>query len=219
MRSSAACSLSIALALATFASAAAAQTPELEALLRRMASSPGVEAAFEERKELSLLAAPLTSRGVIYFAAPGRFARFTTDPGFTSLIVNGDEVRLREGVDGEEMDLTGNPLARVFIENVVVLWSGDGEKLQRLYVAEFRGDADRWELALTPRRDPLARVIASITMRGDADAMREMIVAERDGDRTTTLFRSVRSDRRFEADELRRIFGDGRPLPGEPAER
>jgi hypothetical protein len=218
MRSSTSCSISTGLLLAVFASAAAAQTPELDALLRRMSASAGVEAAFEERKELSLLAAPLESRGVIYFAAPGRFARFTTDPGFTSLIVSGDEVRLREGADGEELDLTGNPLARVFVENVVVLWSGDHAKLRRLYAAAFKGDAERWELALTPRNDPLARVIASITMRGDADAMREMIVAERDGDLTTTVFRSVRSDRRFAPHELERIFGDGRPLPGEPAE-
>jgi hypothetical protein len=219
MRFGAVCSASVLLAAAAFAREPVAAPAALDAILDRMASTSGVEAVFEESKELALLEAPLETRGVIYFVPPDRFARFTTSPGFSALIVTGDDVRLREGRDAEPIDLSGNPVARVFVENFVVLWSGDRERLQELYAPEFRGEPDAWELRLVPRRSPLADVIASITLRGDGDAMKEMLVEERDGDRTTTHFEATRSDRRFAPDELRRIFGDGEPLEDLPPER
>ena len=139
MRYSAVCWASALLARAAFAGAEPAPSPELAEILRRMASTRGVETAFEERKELSLLAAPLETRGVIYFVPPDRFARFTSSPGFSALVVTGDAVHLREGPDGEEIDLSGNRVARVFVENFVALWSGDRERLEALYRPEFRG--------------------------------------------------------------------------------
>jgi hypothetical protein len=202
---------------AVFASTALANEPalpptQLAELLDRMASSAGVEANFEESKELALLAAPLESRGVIYFTPPGRFGRFTLSPGFTALIVDDEAIRMREGRDGETVDLSGNPIARVFVDNIVVLWSGDREKLERHYTAEFRGTLEAWELRLTPRREPLSRAIEAITLHGDSVAVREMHVTETDGDRTVTRFETLSSDRAFAPAEIERIFVDGEPL-------
>jgi hypothetical protein len=209
MRFSTACSLSFALASAAFATEPA---PDLDIVLEHMASSAGVEVAFRERKELALLSMPLESEGVLYFSRPDRFARFTLEPAFASLVVNGRQVSVREGRDGEPIDLSSNPLTRVFVENFVVLWSGDREKLEALYDIEFSGDPERWNLRLVPRRTPLADAIVAITMTGDAGAMREMLVEEKDGDRTSTTFEGLRSDRAFTPQELDRIFTAGQPL-------
>ena len=217
MSARAACWAGAALAAAGLAGRAPAAPTELDEVLRRMASASGVEATFEERKELALLAAPLESRGVIYFVPPDRFARFTSSPAASALLVNGDAVQLREG--GEAIDLSGNPVARVFVENFVALWSGDRERLDSLYRVELGGTRDAWELRLVPRRPPLSEVLAAITLRGDRDAMRELLVEERDGDRTTTRFSATRTDRVFTPAELARIFGAGLPLEGARAER
>jgi hypothetical protein len=206
------------LAAAAFAEEPANRSDELAEVLRRMASTPGVEAVFEERKELALLAAPLETRGVIYFVPPDRFARFTTSPGESALIVTGDDVRLREGSDTREIDLSGNRIAHAFVENFVALWSGDRDRLERLYATELLGTRDAWELRLTPRRAPLADVIAAITLRGDQDAMRELRIEERDGDRTTTRFGATRSDHVFTPAEIERIFTAGVPLEGAQTE-
>ena len=218
MRSSAVCWASAALASAAFAGEPAGSDAALDEILRRMASTPGVEAVFEERKELALLAAPLETRGVIYFVPPDRFARFTTSPGTSALLVTGDAVQLREGSDAEAIDLSGNRVARVFVENFVALWSGYRDRLERLYTPELRGTREAWELRLVPRRAPLADAIARITLRGDRDALQELVVEERDGDRTTTRFGATRSDRAFTAAELQQIFSVGAPLDGVHAE-
>jgi len=220
MRSSAACCLSLALACLA-ASPGWSETSEppehLTRVLERMASTPGVEASYVERKEISLLVAPLDSRGVIYFVPPDRFARFTTEPGFSSLVVDGEGVRFREGRGGEEVDLSGSPMARGFVESFMVLWSGDRAELSRLYELELLGgssDAEDWALRLTPRHAPLSRLIGAIVLRGDGGGMRVMTVEEKDGDRTVTTFERVDSQRRFAEPELRRLFESREPLVG-----
>jgi outer membrane lipoprotein-sorting protein len=220
MRSSAACCLSLALAClaASPGWSEPSEPPEqLARVLERMASTPGVEASYVERKEISLLTVPLDSRGVIYFVPPDRFARFTTEPGFSSLVVDGEGVRFREGRDGEEVDLSGSPMARGFVESFMVLWSGDRAELSRLYELELLGgssDAEDWALRLTPRHAPLSRMIGAIVLRGDGGGMRVMTVEEQDGDRTVTTFEHVDSQRRFAEPELRHIFESGEPLVG-----
>lgn len=222
MRSSAACCLSLVFAcLAALPGRSETPAPpqDLASVLERMASTPGVEARYVERKELSLLAVPLDSRGVIYFVPPDRFARFTTEPGYSSLVVDGDGVRFREGRDGEEVDLSGSPMARGFVDSFMVLWSGDRGELSRLYELELLGGsagAGDWALRLTPRHAPLSRMIAAIVLRGDGGGMRVMTVEEKDGDRTVTTFERVDSQRVFAEAELRHIFESREPLEGPP---
>jgi hypothetical protein len=215
MRSAAACALSLGLALlAAPARSEGGDTAgdlTLEALMERMRRSVGVAAEFTERKELALLSQPLESRGRLYFASPDRLARFTTTPVFSALIVAGDAVRFREGED-EELDLSGDPVARRFVENFVVLWSGDQGRLERLYRVELSAKGERWQLSLSPRGAPLDRVIERIELRGDSQSLLEMEVRERDGDRTITAFGVVDVDRTFSPAELERLFEKGLPL-------
>jgi hypothetical protein len=186
----------------------------LDDLLRDMASTSGVSAEFTERKELALLSAPLESRGRLYFAPPDRFARFTTQPGYSALVIDGERVRFREGAAGDEIDLSGNPMTRAVVENFIALWSGDRARLERLYEVALTFEGSRWELALTPRSAPLDRFIEGVSLRGSGEVLEQMTVRDRDGDRTATVFRSIRRDRAFSPDELDRLFARGMPLEG-----
>lgn len=203
-----------ALALGPAASLAKGDERALDDLLREMASTSGVSAQFSERKELTLLSAPLESSGWLYFAPPDRFARFTERPAFSALVIDGERVRFREGDAGDELDLSGNPMTRAFVENFIALWSGDRARLERLYEVALTFEGERWELALTPRRAPLSRFIEVVSLRGSGEVLEQMTVRDRDGDRTATIFRSVRRDRTFSADELERLFARGMPLEG-----
>lgn len=215
MNFSTACVLGLALGFAALP--AAAQEPAagaalgLERLLQAMSTRSGLSAAFDERKELALLSAPLESRGWLYFVPPDRFARFTTQPEATALIIDGDRVRFREGSEGEELDLSENPMTRAFVENFVALWSGDRERLERLYSVSIRSEGERWELSLVPRDAPLDRFIEEVALRGRREQLEQMTVRERDGDRTVTTIRSVRRDRSFGPREIERIFARGVP--------
>lgn len=210
--------LGLALGLAALPALAQEAEPDvafsLESLLETMTTTSGLSAEFTERKELALLSAPLESRGSLYFVPPDRFARFTAQPEFTALVIDGDHVRFRESADGDEIDLSANPMTRAFVDNFVVLWSGDRERLERLYAASLQVQDERWELSLAPRDAPLDRFIEAVVLRGRGSALEQMIVRDRDGDRTVTSIRSVRLDRSFSAGELERIFAHGMPADG-----
>ncbi len=178
----------------------------LEQLMRGMAGTKGVVADFRERKDLALLDAPLESRGTIYFIPPDRLARHTTSPSVTDLIIDGNRFRFRDQAGGDDVDLSQSPVARQFVENFVVLFNGDLKALRQRYEVDFHADGDRWELHLTPRHAPMKSLISSFVLRGAGRALREMVMVETDGDRTTTTFDRVETDHAFGPDEIRRLF-------------
>jgi len=171
-----------------------------------MADTPGVVAHFVERKELALLDQPLETRGTMYFVPPDRLARHTEAPGASTLIIDGDRLLFRDEAGGDDVNLASNPLARVFVDNFIVLFNGDLEELKRRYETGFATHGDDWTLTLQPRDVPLNRLIASITLHGDASGMREMVLLEKAGDRTTTTFADVDAQHVFAPAEIGAAF-------------
>ncbi len=196
----------------------------LDSLMAEMSTARGVVANFREQKEIALLVAPLESSGVLYFAPPGRLARFTLAPSFSSLVIDGDTLRFRDGEAGEEFDLSGNPMTRVFVDNFIVLFNGDVERLRELYDAEFSTEGQSWSLRLIPRSERLRVAVESIVLTGGSGTggrggIRRMEMRSSDGDRTTTHLETQQADRRFSGAELEMLFSQRVPLRATPATR
>jgi len=194
----------------------------LDSLMAELSTARGVVANFRERKEIALLIDPLESRGVLYFAPPGRLARFTLAPRYSSLVIDGETLRFRDGEAGEDFDLSGNPMARAFVDNFIVLFNGNVERLRELYDAEFSTEGQSWSLRLTPRSRRLRVAVESIVLTGGSGAngkggIRRMEMRTPDGDRTTTDLEILEADRRFSDAELERLFSQRVPLRETPA--
>jgi outer membrane lipoprotein-sorting protein len=200
--------------VALLASPAAAAAPEnaspatLEALMQGMAGASGVEAAFREEKRLALLSEPIESRGTLYFVPPNRLSRETREPSASRLVIDGDRVSFRDAAGGETVDLSANPVAREYVANFIVLFGGDLEALSNRYEPRFRADANGWTLELVPRAARLREFIERVTLAGRGRALERMELVEAGGDRTTTWFEAVRTDRVFSEAELARIFSE-----------
>lgn len=192
--------------------AVVAERPQtLEDLMRVMAETPGVVADFTETKRLAILEAPLQTRGRLYFIPPDRMARHTNAPGKSSLIIDGDRLRFEDEAGNDDIDLAANPVARVFVENFIVLFNGDLAELRRRYEPTFKVDGERWSLTLVPKAAPLARLIESIEMRGDAAGMRSMTLREEGGDTTETVFENLDTRHRFSEREIADYFATATP--------
>jgi len=185
----------------------------LAELMRVMANTPGVAAEFTETKHISLLEAPLVTTGTLYFMPPDRMARYTTHPSKSALIIDGDRLVFDDEAGGDRIDLAANTIARVFVDNFIVLFNGDLAELERRYDPTFTIDADQWSLALVPRAAVLAKMIDSITLRGDGGGMRSMVLREAGGDSTETRFDSLDTTRRFTDSELNRLLRRAEPTP------
>ena len=185
-----------------------ASEARLEALMRGMATTSGVTARFREQKELALLSAPLESKGLFVFVPPDRLNRVTETPSPSRLVIDGDRVSYEGAGDAGSMDLSANPVARQYVENLVVLFAGDLPALRRRYRLRFEAEAEGggWRLELVPRGEPLSSVIERVTLEGRAQALERMELLEVGGDRTTTWFEEVRSDVELSAEEIAELF-------------
>ncbi len=178
----------------------------LEALMQGMAGAPGVVARFREQKQLALLSEPLESRGTLYFVPPNRLSRETSEPSQTRLVIDGDRFFFRDAAGSEAMDLSASPIARAYVSNFIVLFNGDLAALRQRYEPRFTADAKGWTLELVPRAKRLREFIERVTLVGHARTLDRMELVEVGGDRTTTWFEAVRTDRAFSDEELAQIF-------------
>ena len=183
----------------------------LDDLLTHMRTTSGVVAEFHEVKTLKLLDTPLESRGTLYFAPPDRLARITREPAETRLVLDGGRMRFQDAAGANDVDLSQNPVARAFSDNLMVLWRGDRKALEEIYALDFHSQGSSWTLALAPEHAPLTQFLRSITLRGEGAQMHEMEVLESDGDRTQTLFDKIDVEHHFGEDEARAVFGGGAP--------
>ena len=184
----------------------------LEILMHHMSRTSGVKARFRESKEVRLLSNPIETRGEIFFIPPDRFARHTSEPGRTTLVIDGESLRFDDEIGDEKIDLSVDPIARQFVDNFTVLFNGDLPELRNRYEIRFQAEDERWELVLDPRARTLRRYLRNITLRGEGSALTEMILVETDGDTTTTRFDEITTDHLFSARELEVAF----PGPGSP---
>jgi len=183
----------------------------LETLMHHMATTSGVRAEFHEIKQIALLEQPLECDGTLYFIPPARMARITRAPGATILVIDGSRMSYQDATGGNRLDLSANRVARTIVENFVVLFNGDLAALHQHYNVGFEADGAQWQMRLAPKGPPLSQLIASVELHGDGPALKEMVVVEKEGDRTTTLFHDVMTDVQFTPEEQSRIFLEGSP--------
>jgi hypothetical protein len=195
---------------------AAATAPALEQLLARFAAMSGLSARFREEKRMALLAAPLVSEGVLYFAPKARLARHITAPAPATVLIDEGTLRFADAGGSQALSLDQNPVLRLFIDSFVKIFAGDRAALERMYTMELAAlpaGADgvpRWSLRLRPRVAPMTQVIERVELEGHDVVLETMRVVEVGGDETITTFREVDPARRFTAEEQAALFR----LPG-----
>lgn len=191
------------------APAPAAAPVTLETLLGAFEKMPGLEARFVEDKHIGLLAAPLQSKGRLYFVPPGLLARHTDTPTKSSVIIAPDAVRYSDSEGSGRIDLSARPDVRLFVESFVRVLAGDRAGLERIYALRFdpaAPDGEGWALELSPRGPPLKDLVTRLRIRGRGLAVTEIRVDEATGDYSLTRILEADPQRRFTPDERKRLF-------------
>ena len=118
-----------------------------------------------------------------------------TSPGVTDLIIDGDRFRFRDQAGGDDVDLAqkpgGAPVRRELRRSVQRRPESAARALRGRLPAPT---AIAGSCTLTPRHAPMKSLIPSFILRGAGRALREMVMVETDGDRTTTTFDRVETD-------------------------
>lgn len=180
------------------------------ALLTALASMPGLEASFVEEKHLRLLAAPLVSRGKIYFARPGFLARRVEAPRPSTVIITPDSLRYRDAGGDGRIDLRSRPDVQSFVESFVRVLAGDQASLEQTYALSFTAASTqqpKWRFELRPKAATLAELITRLEIRGTGLSVDEIYVYEKSGDWSVTRIENADPARTFTPAEHDQLFG------------
>lgn len=219
--SAAAAAVAVVAAVAGLAVPARAASPavpapkDLAALLAGFRTMPGFEARFEEEKTLALLAAPLASRGRLYFAPPNTLLRRVESPNAHDILIRDHVVRIAtpeaERRRVETIDLAHRADVRPLVESMLWIFSGDLAQLESIYAIDYRvvppATSGAWVLRLAPRRPPLSQLIRELAISGHGHGADRLEILESGGDRTTTRILDANPARRFADGEIERLFG------------
>jgi len=157
---------------------------------------------------MAILRAPLINEGQIYFLAPDRLARRVTSPAPSVMVVTGTTVSFQDSAHRTEaLSLDQNPVVREFVDSFLKILAGDAAALNRIYgMAATSGSDGTWTLRLKPKAPPLSRLIDEVELNGRGAILDRLRVHEVGGDETVTVFTAVNLQRRFGAEEARRLF-------------
>ena len=180
-----------ALAIAVPCAAAAAPTFDLAQLTAQLARVKAGEASFVEKRRVEILDRTLESSGRLSFRAPDTFVRETLKPRREKLAVSGNLLTMSLGDRSRTVQLDSAPEAAVIVEAVRGTLTGNREALERLFIAEVSGSAERWSLELVPRDMRLRGQVASVRLNGRESMVHEVQVMLADGDRSTMTIEPV----------------------------
>ncbi len=198
------------------ASGAAAEPPPaaprltLDGLLNKLATMPGLEARFVERKHMKLLAKPLVSKGALYYTRPGYLARHVTAPKPVKMLITPRHLEISQGAGRQQIDLSARPDVKTFVESFARLLAGDKRALAGVYALKFTTTAEptgRWTLQLTPKAATLRKLVSKLTVKGKSFAVASIRVDETSGDYAVTEISGADPGRRFTAAERKTLFG------------
>ncbi len=125
---------------------------------------PGLEARFEETKKLKLLAAPLSSRGRLYYLPPSTLLRQVSAPQKEDVLVSRDVIRRRHDGREETLDLSAHAQIRPLVESILWIFAGDARSLNEAYRVDFslKPKSNGWRLTLVPKSAPLNQMVREL---------------------------------------------------------
>jgi outer membrane lipoprotein-sorting protein len=171
---------------------AAQEAFNVEALMRRLASTGESAVAFTETRHSAALKTPLATTGELRFTPPARLERKVKTPFEERYVVDGDRVTIeRKGGTAQTVSLAGQPALAAFLESIRATLRGDLATLKRFYRVELGGAPSAWTLVLLPADPGMAEFVTVIRMSGTAGRLTGMEVVETGGDRVVTRFAEV----------------------------
>jgi hypothetical protein len=175
------------LVLAAFAPAARAQPAPawgLGPLMQSLAQVHGAAATFTETKTLAMLKTPLETSGTLRYVAPGYVRKTVLAPSPQDFVLQNGVVTLTAAGRTRQFDLSQAPPLAGLVEGVRAVLAGDLPTLDRYYVIQLSGGAERWQLLLRPRDAGLSRFLSWLSVGGSGNRVAEIDTGGAHGDLT-----------------------------------
>jgi outer membrane lipoprotein-sorting protein len=167
----------------------------LESLMQMLAQVKSARAAFTERKEVSILNAPLESSGTLVYRAPGFLEKRTVKPKPETLVLDNETLTLEDKARNRKrvLRLQEHPAIWALVESIRATLAGDRSALARFYRITLEGSEAEWRLTLDPTDAVVQRTVERVRISGSHAAIREIEVFEAAGDHSLMAITELKS--------------------------
>lgn len=154
---------------------------DLGELQRQLGTPAVVRGQFVQEKHLRGLPQPLTSQGRFVLAREHGLLWLLHSPLAQDYRIDASGIARRTpaGWQRQDQQERGSSQQRLFL----AVLQGDSHALERDFALELSGQADAWQLRLTPRAALLQQIFTRIEIRGGA-LVEEIVLYETQGDQT-----------------------------------
>lgn len=167
-------------------------SPDLDALLQRLARPAPATTPFVEVHFSPLLSRPLIVSGELEYSGPDSLARTVEKPYSEHTEIHGDEVSVvRGGGKPRTFSLQRAPELKTLLSSFPALLSGNRTQLEQNFTLTVSGDEAHWTLGLTPRDGRVSQRVTRITVNGGGGTPRCMTTAAPDGSVTVMLMEAA----------------------------
>ena len=166
---------------------------DLPQLMQTLAQVKAGEAAFVERRTVTMLERTLESSGRLSFEAPDSFVRETLKPRREKIAVVGNSVTMSIGTRSRTVPLDSVPEAAVIMEAIRGTLTGNRDAIERNFTPTVSGTPQRWTLELKPREPRLRELVIAVRLVGEKALVREVTVAMADGDKSVMTIEPISS--------------------------
>ena len=156
----------------------------LDSLMSLLAQRHHGEANFTEEKTLSVLQQPLKSSGLLLYDAPDHLEERTLLPRPQSVVLDHGMLSMHIGAHTRTLRLSDYPQLAPLIDSIRATLAGERATLERVFEVSFTGTLENWQLHLVPRDPQVSATLQQIDLEGQLDAVSEVRVQQRDGDRS-----------------------------------
>lgn len=171
--------------------AAADALAPIEAQLVRAAV---VRASFVQERTMRVLKRPLATRGRVTALAGEGVLWQVSEPYQTTLLVSRGAILEWDGQGpSRRLEMAANPALRALADALLGALTGDTGALVALFEPTLLPAAAGWRLALVPKDEALATLVAKVEVAGGR-FVEEAVISEAGGDRTTIAFADFRTE-------------------------
>ncbi|UPG93322.1 LolA family protein [Luteibacter aegosomatissinici] len=168
------------------------QAPSLvDQVLAHLAKHQQVRAEFTQRRENPDLAEPQVSSGDLLFVIGKGMLWHTRAPYDDTLVLSAGDTRRLNAQGKLERVRDGNRGVSQVSGMLQGLLAGKTDEAARQFTITAEGTVDQWTLHFVPKQARVARVLAGITLKGDA-FLESIDVNLASGERTAIAFANTR---------------------------
>ena len=167
---------------AGFLAPLASMAIELSTVLEATRVSPPARVAFQEERHNPLFGEPMRLDGYLEYLGPGALSKVIEAPFQEAFLIEDGDILMRRDGETRKLPIKRSKALQTILGAIEAILAGEVERLEAVFDYEITGAESDWSVELTPRSRRISKHLGRLRIKGDDQAVSQIIIDLRDGE-------------------------------------